>query len=221
MAALYGWKLWPTDISMAFLRGKTFKQIANETGAKLRSIQCDLPAGANALLRQIEDFHDFSEISEVLDMNMPGFGTNDAPWSWSMALAETMIGAQWAPSRADKKLYAKRRQATERDSYCPIKGKKYTTKDKIPLGILATHVDDFKEACEDRTIVKLLQRLEVEYGKCELNETTLECVGIKHAQNPKTMECTMDQSHYVSQLNAIPMEKVKDLKDDERANDEL
>eukprot|EP00959_Pyramimonas_sp_CCMP1952_P298956 6253247-Pyramimonas_sp.AAC.1 len=64
MAILYQWKLWSTDMPMAFLRGRTFKQIAGETGTKLRSIQCELPAGANMLLRQIEGFHDFSEITE-------------------------------------------------------------------------------------------------------------------------------------------------------------
>eukprot|EP00959_Pyramimonas_sp_CCMP1952_P045349 947194-Pyramimonas_sp.AAC.1 len=35
------------------------------------------------------------------------------------------------------------------------------------------------------------------------------------------MECIMDQSHYVSQLKAIPMEKFKDMKDEDKANDEL
>eukprot|EP00959_Pyramimonas_sp_CCMP1952_P203685 4259523-Pyramimonas_sp.AAC.1 len=115
MATLYQWKLWPTDISMAFLGGKTFKLIAAETNAKLRSIQCDLPVGANMLLRQIEGFRDFSEITEVRDMNQPGFGTKDAPRSWSMALTETLVEASWRPASADTKLCVKRRKATEKD----------------------------------------------------------------------------------------------------------
>eukprot|EP00959_Pyramimonas_sp_CCMP1952_P035134 735636-Pyramimonas_sp.AAC.1 len=58
-------------------------------------------------------------------MNKPGFGTKDAPWSWSMALTETLVEARWQPARADTKLYIKHRKARNDDGNCPITGKPY------------------------------------------------------------------------------------------------
>eukprot|EP00959_Pyramimonas_sp_CCMP1952_P203696 4259739-Pyramimonas_sp.AAC.1 len=111
----------------------------------------ELPVGACKLLRQIEGFHDFSEITEDLDVNNLGFGTKHAPWSWSMALTETLVEASWQPARADAKLCVKRRKATEKDGKCLNTNNPCIKNGAVPLGVSAAHVDDFKGACEETT----------------------------------------------------------------------
>ena len=84
IAAQYQWRLWSADISMAFLRGLTFEEIAKTSGEPIRSIQFDLPNGANALLQTFDGFSDFNALAETLNMDKPGFGTKDAPWAWGI-----------------------------------------------------------------------------------------------------------------------------------------
>eukprot|EP00972_Heterocapsa_arctica_P061387 9053257-Heterocapsa_arctica.AAC.1 len=41
VAATNGWKLWSADVSSAFLRGKTFAELAARTGKPIRQLQFD------------------------------------------------------------------------------------------------------------------------------------------------------------------------------------
>ena len=92
IAAQHQWPLWFLekflDISMAFLRGKSFTDLAKHSGFEHRNLQFDLPVDGASLLRMIPEFASFDEITETLDMVKPGFGTNDAPWAWSIDLHE-------------------------------------------------------------------------------------------------------------------------------------
>jgi len=86
VAAQNQWAIWTIDISIAFLRGKTFQDIAEKIGMNVRSTQVALPYDSNTLVKQCEGFENFDEITETLDMVKPGLGTNDAPWAWQMEL---------------------------------------------------------------------------------------------------------------------------------------
>eukprot|EP00959_Pyramimonas_sp_CCMP1952_P257204 5374044-Pyramimonas_sp.AAC.1 len=137
-----------------------------------------------------------------------------------MALTETLVEASWQPARSDAKLCIRHREATQNDGMCPITGKPYTDKGMVPLGVLAIHVDDFKGACEETTGVELFRRLGAKYGKCELIEAPFECVGVQHRQDTKTVECTMDQNYYASQLKSLPTTMFDKQADSDKASDE-
>ena len=72
------WALWSADISEAFLRGLTFREL-HEEGGELREVQITLPPGGEHLLRTIQGYSDFDPDAEVLVMLKPGFGLKDAP----------------------------------------------------------------------------------------------------------------------------------------------
>ena len=50
---------------MAFLRGKTFKELAKHSGFEMRSLQFDLPADGPSLLKRIPAFKNFNEVLET------------------------------------------------------------------------------------------------------------------------------------------------------------
>eukprot|EP00435_Cladocopium_sp_Y103_P051132 s594_g15.t1 len=79
------WALWSADISEAFLRGLTFREL-HEEGGELREVQISLPPGGEHLLRTIQGYSDFDPSDEVLVMLKPGFGLKDAPRLWLKAL---------------------------------------------------------------------------------------------------------------------------------------
>ena len=45
VAVQNGWKVWAMDVSMAFLRGKTFDELSKHSGVENRSLQFELPKG--------------------------------------------------------------------------------------------------------------------------------------------------------------------------------
>eukprot|EP00975_Prorocentrum_lima_P044706 9363769-Prorocentrum_lima.AAC.1 len=55
------------DISAAFLKGITFKEIASETGDSLRSVQFDLPPADVGILRKRTGMEDYDKFLEMLD----------------------------------------------------------------------------------------------------------------------------------------------------------
>ena len=67
IAVQQGWSLWSADISEAFLRGLTFKEL-HEEGGELRQVQISLPPGGEHLLRTIPGYENYNPQSEVLVM---------------------------------------------------------------------------------------------------------------------------------------------------------
>ena len=65
----------------ARLTVRSFKELAAQTGSRVRSIQLDLSRGSGALLRTLEGYINFGMILETLYMLKPGFGTKNAPWA--------------------------------------------------------------------------------------------------------------------------------------------
>ena len=104
ICAQNNWTIWSMDVSQAFLRGKSFKELAKQTGQKERSLQFELPSDGVDLLRMIKGFESFDSVTEVLNMLKPGFGTNDAPWAWATVFHEDLIEFGFVPTQADGKL---------------------------------------------------------------------------------------------------------------------
>ena len=75
-AVHFKWRLVSADVSEAFLRGMTFKELFDEGHDKeLRKVQLSLPPGAVELLRTLPGMEGFSEETEDLYLRKPGFRT--------------------------------------------------------------------------------------------------------------------------------------------------
>ena len=59
-------KLFSMDISAAFLKGMTFKQIAEITGEKLRSVQFNFPPADAWILQTLPGMEGYEHYTEVL-----------------------------------------------------------------------------------------------------------------------------------------------------------
>ena len=84
------------DVDTAFLKGFTYRELAEATGEEERIVCFTLPPGSAALLRQIPGFEHFDETKHCLQCTKPGTGTKDAPRAFSMKLRKTTraIGLQ-------------------------------------------------------------------------------------------------------------------------------
>ena len=74
------------DIDKAFLKGFTYKELADATGEKERDVFFTLPPGSATVLRQFPGFQDYDESKHCLQCIKPGTGTKDAPRAFSMKL---------------------------------------------------------------------------------------------------------------------------------------
>eukprot|EP00975_Prorocentrum_lima_P056259 11798154-Prorocentrum_lima.AAC.1 len=72
------------DISAAFLKGMTFKDIAKEIGDTLRSVEFDFPPGDVWILRKLPGMEDYYGSLEILDLLKAMCGLKDAPRAFSM-----------------------------------------------------------------------------------------------------------------------------------------
>eukprot|EP00975_Prorocentrum_lima_P062660 12886797-Prorocentrum_lima.AAC.1 len=72
------------DISAAFLKGMTFKEIAKGTGDTLRSVQFDFPPGDFWILQKRPGMEDYDSSVEMLDLLKAIWGLKDAPGAFGM-----------------------------------------------------------------------------------------------------------------------------------------
>ena len=80
------WILASLDIDKAFLKGLTYKELAEATGEPERMVYFTLPPGSAAILRQFPGYEDFDEAIHCLRCVKPGTGTKDAPRAFSLKL---------------------------------------------------------------------------------------------------------------------------------------
>ena len=104
----FSWSLVSLDVSEAFLRGITFKELHEADPTQpLRTVQLKVPPGSGELIRSLTGMQDFDESKEVLEILKPGFGLKDTPRLWNIALKRVLseIGVQ--PISTDPQLYVK------------------------------------------------------------------------------------------------------------------
>ena len=74
------------DVSKAFAKGMTFKEISELTGEPLRAVEFYLSEEDCQLLRLIPGYEDFNSETECLSNEKPIYGLKDAPRAWRVKL---------------------------------------------------------------------------------------------------------------------------------------
>ena len=186
-AVCRGWTLTALDVKKAFLKGISYRELAEATQEPQREVCVELSPDAVAILRQCPGFTDFDETREVLRMTKPGTGCKDAPKCWSMKLASatnTAFGA--SGTTYDPELICRHNKAGE-------------------LEFIATkHVDDLKCAGSDAAQKSFEDTLEDMFGKGELDitRTNFTCCGVRHTHTPEG-GYELDQRDYIAALKPI------------------
>ena len=83
------WILASLDVDKAFLKGFTYKELADATGDPERTVHFKLPPVSADVLRKIKGFEHFDESIHCLRSIKPGTGTKDAPRAFSLKLKRT------------------------------------------------------------------------------------------------------------------------------------
>ena len=76
------------DIDKAFLKGFTYKELAEATGEKEGVVCFKFPSGSAEILRAIKGFENCDESKHCLRCIKPGTGTKDAPRAFSLKFAQ-------------------------------------------------------------------------------------------------------------------------------------
>ena len=202
-AVLRGWDIATTDISKAFLQGVTYEELAQLTGEKQREVNFYLPAADVPLLRKVPGFEDFDPTTEVLHCDKPGTGLVDAPRAFSLKLSRVTTGkCRLVPSKVDPELCCR-----------------YDNGRLVCM--MTKHVDDLKIAGEPAVVKEILTILQKEFGELKINWHDFTNCGVRHQQDPKTKEITLDQIAYSQQLRKIAHSELSTAKNEDKCSPEL
>ena len=93
------------DVKKAFLKGITYKQLAEQTQEPERNVNFELSQDAIEILRLVPGFEDFDPAREVLHCTKPGTGCVDAPRCFVLKLTKATNEVwQATPSTIDDQL---------------------------------------------------------------------------------------------------------------------
>eukprot|EP00959_Pyramimonas_sp_CCMP1952_P084159 1760143-Pyramimonas_sp.AAC.1 len=87
---------------MAFLKGLTYRELAEATGEKERAVRFTLPSGSATALRALPGFENCDESRRCLQRLKPGTGTKGAPRALSLKLGRTTRGFGLRPTSYDE-----------------------------------------------------------------------------------------------------------------------
>ena len=186
LSVQFRWRLISMDVSEAFLRGISFKELHEEDPSKpLRTVQVILPPGSGELLRSLKGMESFNEEAEVLEMLKPGFGLKDAPRLWGLALKRVLkeIGAR--PITIDPQLFVK-----------------HDARKSLILAI-SVHVDDLKMTGLESEMTEAKRILESHVDELKTEIDTFEHLGLRHDLCSDGSR-TVSQAHYIRELRTIP-----------------
>lgn len=114
MAAVQSdWEDYSAAVSLAFLNGMSFDEVAKVKGEPKRHVQIDVPPGSVPTLFILDDYADFDGQSEVLDMLRGGFGLTDASRLWYLVSSEVLTSLSDFPCQLDFEVMCK--HITRRD----------------------------------------------------------------------------------------------------------
>ena len=190
LAVQMGWPIYSADVSEAFLRGLSFKELYDSgEDAVLRQVQLDLPPGSLELLRTLPDMETFDPAAECLDMQKPGFGLKDAPRLWGKALRRVLGEIGLKAIQTDEQLYVRH-------------------ENKVLVLILSVHVDDLKLSGVETEIRRALKILERHFDQLKLEQDNFEHLGLKHTLMQDGSR-RVSQQHYVNELRPIADQDLK------------
>ena len=149
------------------------------------------------MLKQIPEYADFNPAKEVLWCKKPGTGSVDAPRGFHLKLAKVTRGeCNLVPTKTDGELLTLRTGGELK-------------------AILAIHVDDLKFAGDKDTIQWIVDKLQSVFGNLIVQWHNFTNCGIRHTQDPTTMEITLDQFAYVAAIKNIQHPAIKGAKLDD------
>ena len=187
------WPICTADISKAFLLGVAYEQLAKITGEPLREVNFYLPASNIPLLRQIKGCEDFDPQTEILHCDKPGTGLVDAPRAFSIKLKDVIEAkCKMQSSKIDPELCLKHRAGAL-------------------IALMTKHVDDLKLSGEAEMLNLILKELQLVFGELKVEWHVFTNCGVRHVQDIRTKEITLDQIAYVSNLRTfVPPPKKTD-----------
>ena len=206
--------LFSFDVSSAFAKGMTFKELSELTGQPLREVQFELTAEDVLLLRKIPGYEDFDPHTEVLSMVKPIYGLKDAPRAWQKKLHGILVEWGLVQMYADGQLYVSHDKGTGRTTM--------SMPQTVPRSLrclLSTHVDDLKGIARKSVALELLAHLEKRVGKCKQEWQQFTHVGVEHVQTKDGLYC--HQETYASQLKPLDASMWKGLPEESAANPKL
>ena len=172
------WILASLDIDKAFLKGLTYRELAEATGENERIVCFKLPPGSADILRTFPGFEDYDETRHCLQSIKPGTGTKDAPRAFSLKLRKTTT-----------------RMGLKSTSYDP-------EFEIMPDLETAKHVDDVNMTGTERNVDSYVKEVERVFGKCKTNKHTFTNVGVRHTKDANG-DVIMDQDEYIKTLRPI------------------
>ena len=172
------WIMASLDIDKAFLKGFTYRELAEATGENERVVCFKLPPGSAMLLRKLPGYEDFDETIHCLQCIKPGTGTKDAPRAFSLKLSKTT-----------KKIGLK---STSYDPEFEIKKDLLTAK----------HVDDVNMTGKEQQVDYYTDEVEKVFGKCKLNKHQFTNCGVRHTMQ-QNHDVILDQDEYIGTLRPI------------------
>eukprot|EP00971_Amphidinium_carterae_P136086 2696642-Amphidinium_carterae.1 len=184
-------RLSSLDVSQAFLKGLTFKELAEATKKPLRKVQFIPDQTTTTALRRCPGYEHFNPQEEALELLRPGFGLNDSPAAWNLRLSMVLCGPKLGlrAATADPSLFSKHDPQTGALVCCGT-----------------THVDDLKIAANP-TYTKLIQDVLMEEFKGVKTEfDSFTHTGVQHVQH-QDFSITMSQTKYIDQLRLLPLEE--------------
>ena len=144
----------------------SYAEIARWTGELQREGTFILPRGADAILRQLPNYADYSEERYCLRRLKPGTGTVvDAPKGMWLMLKDKLENdcPAWVALSVDPDMYMRF-----------LSG--------VLVGLIATHADDLKRGGLKLVLDELIQRLEKTFGPLAKQEKELVNTGFAHRQ---------------------------------------
>lgn len=195
-AAQRSWRLFCFDVTVAFLQGLTFKEIAAAEGTPEREVSFSPPKGYEAYFRELPGFSSFDGLRHVLRMLKCIYGLKDAPRAWKMKLERSLKAAGGQPLHTDRNLWV----WFKNGSLCLV---------------LSTHVDDLKGTGETGEIERIRVLLTTEFGKLKESFDNFTHCGIEHETDKQARTITLHQRPYVKQLKLMDAATLNSMKSDE------
>ena len=172
------WIIASLDINMAFLKGLTYRELAEATGEKEREVCFTLPPGSATVLRTLPGFAHYDESKHCLRCLKPGTGTKDAPRAFSLKLRHITRGFGLRPTSFDEE---------------------FETSASL---LTAKHVDDINMTGEASAIDRYVKCVETTFGECKLNKHSYTNCAVRYAKHDDG-SVSLDQDEYIKQLRPI------------------
>ena len=182
----FSWELWTADVSVAFLQGLSFSEIAKLTNTEERSVCFTPPTDCARYFQELPGLQSYNPDRDVLRMKKAVYGLKDAPRAWRIKLDLVLRSTGGRPLHTDSSLYV------------------WFEHERL-VCVASTHVDDIKGAGVKLHVARILAVLTAQFGTLKMQHGTFEHCGIRHHQDPVSGTTTLCQAHYAAQLKLMDL----------------